>query len=44
MGEGFGHCHLGNQTKCVGDIKFCGNLEALRHYFLKRGLGWHKVK
>ncbi len=44
MDEGIGHCHLGKQTKCVGDVKFCGNLEALRNYFLKRGLGWQKVK
>ena len=42
--KGFAHCHLGNLTKCIGDVKFCGNLEALRHYFLKRGLGWQKVK
>jgi hypothetical protein len=41
-GAGKARCHLGSATKCTGDVKFCGNMEALRNYVVSRGLGWQK--
>jgi len=43
-GASKGRCHFGNATRCTGDVKFCGNMEALRDYVVKRGLGWQKDK
>ena len=37
-------CHFGSPTKCVGDVKFCGNMEALKNYVVTRGLGWQRDK
>ena len=42
MEEGSGHCKHGNcQTGCSGDYTYCENLETVKKYFRKRGLGWH---
>ena len=41
-GTGKARCHFGTATRCTGDVKFCGNMEALRDYVVKNGLGWQK--
>jgi hypothetical protein len=42
MKKGCGQCKHGNfHAGCSGDYTYCENLEAVKKYFRKRGLGWH---
>ncbi len=43
-GMGKARCHFGGVTRCTGDVKFCGNMESLRDYVVRSGLGWQKDK